>query len=142
MTPDGVFQAANLFAMLGWLSLAAGVIWRRPMWRDTVAGRIFPLALSGAYLLLIVFFFGRAEGGFGSLEGVQKLFAAPWVVVAGWLHYLVFDLFVGAWIAKQAASDGLPRWPLVIFLPLTLMFGPIGFLAYHAARPLLSTRID
>lgn len=137
MTPEFAFQILNLLALLGWLILAASVIWRRPAWRDGIAGQAIPLALAIAYLVLIVFFFGRAEGGFDSLANVQKLFATPWVVVAGWAHYLAFDLFIGAWIARQTERRGLPRWPLAILLPLTFMFGPIGFLGFFAAAALL-----
>jgi Domain of unknown function (DUF4281) len=134
MTADQVFSIANAAALVGWIVLAAAVIFKRPFWRDQIAGRAFPMALAILYTALIVFFFGQAEGGFGSLADVQKLFTAPWVVVAGWVHYLAFDLFVGAWIARQIMELGLPRWLLIILLPLTFMFGPVGYLGFEAAR--------
>ena len=137
MTPSLLFQVFNLSAMLGWLILAAGVIMRRATWRDAIAGRLFPLALSAAYLILIAFFFARAEGGFDSLENVQKLFTAPWAALAGWVHYLAFDLFIGSWIAREAEARGLPRWPLIVILPLTFLFGPIGLLGFFVAAALL-----
>jgi uncharacterized protein YneF (UPF0154 family) len=91
---------------------------------------------------LIVFFFAQAEGGFDSLSNVKLLFTTDWAALAGWVHYLAFDLFIGCWIARQMMSAGLPRWPLLVILPLTFMFGPMGYLAYEAARFLLAPRAE
>lgn len=137
MTPEALFQVVNFVALAGWIVLGLSVILRRDAWRDSIAGRAIPLALSAFYMALIVFFFWRAEGGFGSLEELQRLFAYPWAVLAGWVHYLAFDLFIGAWIARQTALEQLPRWPLALILPLTFMLGPIGLLAFFVARQLL-----
>jgi uncharacterized membrane protein YhaH (DUF805 family) len=129
MTASTVFQMANFAAMLGWLILAAGIIFKRPFWRDVVAGWLWPLALSLLYAVLIGFFFFKADGGFDSLAHVQKLFTYEWAALAGWIHYLAFDLFMGAHVARRLIDAGCSRWWLVAMLPLTFMFGPIGFLA-------------
>ena len=55
----------------------AAVVLKRPWLRDTLAGAYFPVALSAAYALLIALFFAGSEGGFDTLENVQKLFTAP-----------------------------------------------------------------
>ena len=134
MTPEALFSAFSLIAMAGWLALAAGVVLRRPWLRDTLAGTYIPVALSAAYAILIAFFFFGAEGGFDSLENVQKLFTSPWAALAGWVHYLAFDLFMGSRIARELDGQGLPRWPLVALLPLTFLFGPIGYLAFEILK--------
>ncbi len=134
MTPEALFSDFSLIAMAGWLALAAGVVLRRPWLRDTLAGTYIPVALSAAYAILIAFFFFGAEGGFDSLENVQKLFTSPWAALAGWVHYLAFDLFMGARIARGMEEQGLPRWPLVALLPLTFMFGPAGYLAFEVLK--------
>jgi Domain of unknown function (DUF4281) len=134
MTADQIFSFSNAAALAGWVILAAAITLKRPFWRAEIAGRAFPLGFALLYTALIVFFFGKAEGGFGSLTDVQKLFTSPWVAVAGWVHYLAFDLFVGAWIAGQVMELGLPRWLLIVLLPLTFMFGPAGYLGFEAAR--------
>ena len=130
MTAATVFSLANMLALLGWLILAAGVILRRPVLRDRVAGLIVPGVLSAGYTLIIIFAMPGADGGFGSLEGVASLFASPWLLLAGWAHYLAFDLFVGAWIARRTEAVGLPRGILIPLLPLTFLLGPAGFLAF------------
>ena len=76
----------------------------------------------------------RAEGSFSTLAGVAALFANPWLVVAGWLHYLAFDLLTGTWEARDSVSRGVPRWLLVPCLFLTLMLGPMGWGAYMLVR--------
>ena len=50
------------------------------------------------------------------------------------LVMLVFDLFVGAWEARDAKRQGIPHLALVPCLLATLMFGPAGLLAYLALR--------
>jgi hypothetical protein len=134
MTASGLFSVFNMLAMSGWIILALGVILKRDWLRDVVAGTYIPVAISGTYLILIVFFFTGAEGGFDTLENVQKLFTSPWAALAGWIHYLAFDLFMGARIARGMAEQGLPRWPLVLLLPLTFLFGPIGYLAFEIIK--------
>lgn len=134
MTADTLFELANVTALAGWLILAAAIIFHRPFWRDMIAGLAIPLVLSVLYTGLIVFFFGQSEGGFDSLANVQKLFTHPFVALAGWVHYLAFDLFIGAWIAREVMQRAIPRWTLIALLPLTFMFGPAGLLAFGFTR--------
>ncbi len=56
------------------------------------------------------------------------------MLLAGWLHYLAFDLFVGAWEVRDASTHGVPHVLVVPCLLLTFLLGPIGLLAYHAVR--------
>jgi len=74
------------------------------------------------------------EGGFGSLAEVARLFANPWLLLAGWTHYLAFDLFVGSWEVRDARERGVPHLLVIPCLALTLMFGPAGWLLYVAVR--------
>jgi len=55
-------------------------------------------------------------------------------LVAGWIHYLAFDLFVGLWIATEADKAGISRWLQAPILVATFMFGPIGLLLFFATR--------
>ncbi len=75
-------------AMVGWLVLAYAVLRRNASCVTRSPERWWPLALSALYLMLMLFFFGKAEGGFDSLANVQKLFTSPWVALGGWVHYL------------------------------------------------------
>ncbi len=97
-------------------------------------GVLFGLAYGAALLLGQP---GPEGGGFGSLAEVQILFTNPYVLTAGWIHYLVFDLFVGSWIARDAERRGIPHLAVVPCLLLTFWLGPLGFLAYLALRAAL-----
>ena len=129
MTADQLFSFANPAALAGWLVLGWAVIRRSAWLRDEIAGRWWPLGFAALYTLLILLFFGRAEGGFDTLANVQKLFTSTWVALAGWVHYLAFDLFVGALVARRIMEAGLNRLWLAGLLPATFLFGPIGYLA-------------
>ncbi|MGE0722847.1 MAG: abscisic acid-deficient protein Aba4 family protein [Alphaproteobacteria bacterium] len=132
---DGLFGAANLAAITGWIALgvAAFLPAARPLlWR--YAGTLLPVALGLAYLGLIAAFWFRSGGGFSSLADVRLLFDMPGLLLAGWIHYLAFDLLVGAWIARQAATAGVPAVLLLPCLGLTFLFGPAGYLLFLAIR--------
>jgi hypothetical protein len=138
LEPATIFSYANLLAMAGWLGVIAALFLRsvRPVvWTGTQL--IVPAILSTAYVLLL--WQGRSafdEGGFGSIEQVRALFADDSALAAGWLHYLAFDLFVGAWIARDGDRTGVPALLILPCLPLTFLFGPAGLLLYLALRPI------
>jgi hypothetical protein len=112
----------------------------RKRWATMTAGVAMPLTLAGLYLLLLVSRYGEARGGFSSLPAVAMLFSNPWLLLAGWIHYLAFDLVVGAWEVRDASRRGIPHLLVVPCLLLTFMFGPIGFLAYYAVRTIAAGR--
>lgn len=136
MKAEQIFSIVNLIAMISWIILAIA-----PRWIFTgkiiLSGGI-PLLLSTAYLILIVLFFGKANGGFGSLPEVMKLFTNEWIALAGWIHYLAFDLFVGVWEVKDARSKNISHWFVIPCLFLTFMLGPVGLLLYIILRSFLA----
>lgn len=136
MTPEWMFSLASFTAMAGWVLLAAGIAFNNGLLRDLVAGRIVPALLAVAYAGLIALYWAGSDGGFDSLGNVARLFADPWLLLAGWIHYLAFDLAIGAIIARRTFDEGLPRLALIPILPLTFMFGPVGWLAFEALRVL------
>lgn len=140
MKAEQIFSIASMTAIIGWLLLAI-----LPRWKFTrlaVLSGAIPLLLSVAYLILIALFFGLAEGGFDSLANVMKLFTNEWVVLAGWIHYLAFDLFVGSWEVKDSQDAGITHWLVIPCLFLTFMFGPVGFLLYSILRFFMAKEIN
>ncbi len=136
MAPDALFQLAGPIAILGWVLLAVSPL--APRYFLPVAGFVLPVVLSLGYFALILAFWSSAEGGFDSLASVMQLFESPGVALAGWVHYLAFDLFVGGWITRDARAHGLPHLAILPCLLLTFLFGPIGFLLYLALRTVLT----
>ena len=132
MKPDLVFQICNSIAPLGWLLLIVAPRWR---WTKTIVlTGILPLMLGLVYLTLIILFFGEGEGNFSSLQGVMQLFTSPWGVTAGWVHYLVFDLFVGSWELANGQKNNMPHVLIVPCLLFTFFFGPIGLIMFYLLR--------
>lgn len=132
MNPDTLFPFANMTAIAGWIALLASPF--IPRLSDTIASTIIPLLLSVAYAGLILAFWAGAQGGFDTLANVELLFETREMLLAGWLHYLAFDLFVGGWIARTARAEGVSFILVVPCLALTFMFGPVGFLLFSAIR--------
>ncbi len=128
---DLTFSTCSSLALLGWVLL---VVFPRQRHARLVAGIGIPLAIAVVYAVLIALYFGRSEGGFGSLAGVAQLFQNPPLLLAGWVHYLAFDLFIGGWESRDAQHHGVPHLLVVPCLLLTFMLGPIGLLAYFAIR--------
>lgn len=71
---------------------------------------------------------------FGSLSSVMKLFTEENAVLAGWIHYLAFDLLVGMWILDQNKNLRIHQLLIAPCLFGTFMFGPIGFLLFTIIR--------
>jgi hypothetical protein len=132
MTPEQIFSLANLLAVLCWILLA--LLPNRRWVTDAVTGTAAPALFAIAYIAIVIAVFPRAEGGFRTLAGVSALFANPWLLLGGWLHYLAFDLLIGTWEARDSVERGVPRWLLVPCLFLTFMFGPMGWLFYTLVR--------
>jgi hypothetical protein len=130
-----VFDLINAAVLPAWLALVLA-----PRWRYTqplAAGVTVPV-LAAAYVVLLAAILLKGEGSgevdFTAIEGVQAIFAEPAGAVAGWAHYLAFDLFVGAWVGRDAARRGVPHLLVVPCLVLCFLAGPAGYLLYRLVR--------
>ena len=131
MNPEVVFSIVNTGAVVPWLLL---VFQPRARWVGTVAGTAAPLAFALVYVAIVVLQFGRGPGDFNSLAGVSALFSNPWLLLAGWTHYLAFDLLVGVWEVRDSQRHGIAHLAVVPCLVLTFLFGPAGWLLYQGIR--------
>ena len=132
MPAESLFSAANMLAVAGWLALLVAP--RARLANRTLAGTAIPVLLAALYVALLALRLPGAQGGFGSLAGVAALFADDWLLLAGWVHYLAFDLFIGAWICRRAAADGMSPWLARLCLPPTFLVGPAGLLLFLGLR--------
>ena len=138
MSYDLLFTLINVSVIPAWALLILA-----PKWSATeklVHSMFYPLLLGAVYIFGMVMAatgHGADGGGFTSIEGVRTLFSSDVGMVIGWAHYLVFDLFVGAWEARDAQRRGLSHWLLVPCLLLTFMLGPIGLVLYLGLRKVM-----
>ncbi|MEM7010685.1 MAG: ABA4-like family protein [Verrucomicrobiota bacterium] len=126
------FSKSSTLALIGWLLLVLSR-WVKAL-RTVVTWAVVPLLLSVAYIVIIAYAMPNAEGGFDSLAGVMALFENPYMVLAGWLHYLAFDLLIGTWIWFDAGRLQIPWWATVPALVLSFMLGPAGFVLHMLVR--------
>ena len=136
MTYDLLFNLVNASVLPAWALLILA-----PKWSVTtklVHSMFYPLLLGGVYFGLMITSMGFGVGSspndpavdFTTLDGVRAIFGTDMGVIIGWAHYLVFDLFVGAWEARDAQRRGFNHWLLIPCLLLTFMLGPVGLLLY------------
>jgi len=99
--------------------------------------KIIPIVLSVVYAFYIIqsILTGPAMD-FGSLQAVMHLFTVEQAVLAGWLHYLVFDMLVGMWMLDKNKSLKIHQAIMAPCLIGTFMMGPVGFLLFMAVRAL------
>jgi len=69
-----------------------------------------------------------------TLKGVTALLSSPEGATLAWVHFLAFDLFVGRWIYLDSQERKINNWLISPILFLTLMLGPVGFVAYTVLR--------
>jgi hypothetical protein len=135
---ETIFSLINLAVLPAWILLA--LLPRSGVTRAVVHSGLYPLALGLFYAAALTMAFGfgyGAGGGFSSAADVSQVFSHPHGILIGWSHYLVFDLFVGAWMARDAQRRGFPHLALVPCLFFTLMLGPVGLLLYFLLRLVL-----
>ncbi len=134
---EQIFTISNAFALTGWVILVFFPSWQAS---DKLITGIIITLLAMVYTWLMITGFKPADvERFGSLQGVMTLFKNPLLVVAGWVHYLAFDLLAGMFIKKNAARYAISYWLIMPCMLLTFLFGPFGLLLYLIIR-LLKTK--
>ena len=135
MTYDQIFSAINFSVMPAWALLI--LLPRAGITRTLVHSALYPVTLGLFYATCFgftLFGAGAEEVSFTSIEGVSAIFSTPIGVLIGWSHYLVFDLFVGAWIGRDAQRRGISHWLAAPSMFFSFLLGPIGLLIYLVGR--------
>lgn len=132
---ETMFIAAQAVALAGWAPLFA-LPW---VGRDRALAWARAVAVLLCLLYLAYFLPHAAEiprdGGY-TLAALGRAFDVPALLLAGWIHYLIFDLWVGAWQAEHSEKAAIPHAALAACLFATMMIGPLGLLIYLAVTRL------
>lgn len=129
MSAEHAFQLLNVLVLPWW---AVWLVAPRSRWAVRLAshGAVF-IALGLVYTGLLTAALASGGGqGFG-FDGLRAALSEPAGFLAGWTHYLAFDLFVGAWILRESARLDVEPRPYLFF---TLMAGPLGLLSFLLRR--------
>lgn len=132
MKPEQLFSLCNSLALIAWIILLFFTFWKN---RDQYVFSIVILLLALVYSWLI-FSHITIDGfkNFNTLEGITQLFSDKYLLLAGWVHYLAFDLLAGIYILNNARKNGINHWLTVPALFFTFMLGPVGWLLYFLVR--------
>lgn len=136
LAPQQLFAWANQAALLGWVILVFLPRRIKPLF--FLPQYLIPFGLALLYAGLMLTYFFANDGGYDSIKSVRMLFENDHVLVAGWVHYLAFDLFIGAWIARHADKIGMTRLIQAVILMATFMFGPLGLMLFLSMRAAFS----
>lgn len=133
MTPTTMFSFANFIVMPMWLLMIFLPKWK--LTRYLIDFKVIPIVLSAIYIFYIIQ--SMMDNGlmdFGSLASVKELFTKENAVLAGWIHYLAFDLLVGMWMVTKNKELGIHKALMAPCLFFTFMFGPLGFLLFMTLK--------
>lgn len=139
-----MLPATDIFKSLNGVMIGYALLVFAPRWQYTrTVVRTLVFLYSVLYAVLVVSRWSSAplpEGaGFYSIDAVIALFSDGEVVLAGWTHYIAFDLFVSSWIVEDAHYEGIPHMFVVWMVPVTLMAGPVGAALYMALKAVWTT---
>ena len=139
LKPELIFAIANNGIIVFWVLLIVAPRWKVTQFAVHSIAIPVILGLTYAWLLWRATMGGEGAVGssFSSLAGVMALFSAPVAATLGWIHYLIFDLFIGAWESRDAQRRGISHWLVIPCLVVTLLAGPIGLMLYLLLRLLL-----
>jgi hypothetical protein len=137
------FQSTNTLALAAWIALV--LFPGKRLVSGVLCAVVVPGLLALAYAAVIAWKLasnGLPPGDVMTLTGLRDVFSDDWVFAAAWTHYLVFDMVVGAWIARDSVKLGI-HWLLrTVALVLTFLAGPVGFLVHIVGRGVLRKTIS
>ncbi len=139
MSPDSLVSICTYMVQPAWLLLIFAPQWK--LSARLISAFIIPLLLAVLYLYLVAVYLGRTEGGLGSLEEVRLAFESPHILLAGWIHYLAFDLFIGSWEVREAQRLKISHLWVIPCLLLTFLLGPVGLLMFLTLRAVMKGRV-
>ncbi|GAB3026641.1 ABA4-like family protein [Spirosoma pulveris] len=139
MSPETVFSLASTLVLPQWLLMIFAPRWILTKW--LMNSYLIPVALAVIYIIYLFSGSGVDFSAFGTLAGVKELFSkgGNGVMLAGWVHYLAFDLVAGTVVVRDSQEKAIPHGLIVVPLFFCFMLGPAGFLLYWLIR-LVRTR--
>ncbi len=127
-----LFKLFNMSILPAWLLMI--FFPKSKVTHYVVYSYFYPFFLGLSYLALLIYSFLDPSGGMGSIAELRESFGSDAVIVLAWIHYLVFDMFIGSWEVKDAEANGISQYVVIPCLVFTLMLGPVGLMLYLIIR--------
>lgn len=135
-----LFELSNLVILPFWALMVLAPRWaatRRVMASPWI---VAPPALIYLVVLVPVMSFVLPEVLRPVQARIGDLLGTPTGVTLAWAHFVAFDLFVGRWVYLDSRERAYSAWWVSPVLVVCLLIGPVGLLAYLAARAALGGR--
>jgi hypothetical protein len=135
MRPETIFSIADGIILICWILLVVAPRWRGT--EITVHSVAIPFVLGAVYAWLLWRVWvggGLPDLSYSTLHGLAAWYSSPIGISVMWVHYLIFDLFIGAWQVRDAVRRGISHWIVVPCVIVTMVAGPLGLLLYLAMR--------
>ena len=115
--------------------------------RFLVHSILIPLILGAAYIFIVyqIYLNDNIFDGFGlylGLDNLYTIFSDENFLLIFWLHFLSISLFVGAWIARDATRNSIPKILTALSLITTYFTGPLGIFLYWVIRIFFAKKIS
>ena len=134
-THNQILHAVNLGSLPAWFALVF-----LPRWRHTekitigVAVAYSLLYATLAYVLFSQALFSLDFAAFTTVKGLSAMLAQSTAVLAGWAHFIMFDLFTARFFVLDSFRAGIPHVAVVPCILLGMFFGPVGLLTYGVVK--------
>jgi len=131
---DTGFSIANNIALIGWAGL---ILFPSVHWITNIVARwVIPFGLAAFYATLLVMYWGTVPDGadLGTINGIQTFFSVDGLMLAGWMHFIAWDLFAASWILEDSRKVGIHHLLVVPCLVLAYLLGPNALLIYAPMR--------
>jgi hypothetical protein len=125
-----VYAVVNTCTAPLWLLMIAAPRWPGTALALRAATPLYAV-LGAGYVGLLASGWGGERVDFREPDSVRRGLLQPRGFLAGWTHYIAFDLFVGRWIWEQGLEQG--RSTRVALL-LTWLAGPSGLAVWLGQR--------
>lgn len=138
MNPDQLFSLTNAIAFFSWILL---IVFPYKKWVSSLLVGLIITLFCMIYSYLVFQSLQPSDfENFSTLDGLMGMFSSKQAVLAGWVHYLAFDMLAGLYIVNNANKLGINRWILIPSLLFTFMMGPFGLLIYLITRTIYTRK--
>lgn len=133
MNAELYFAAFNIAVIPAWLLLIFAPKWP---WTNTVVHQIWiPGLLCAGWIGILIFKPDPPEGsGIASLEQFMLFVSSPFSALQIWVQLIVWDLFIGAWVGRDALRNNIPHGFVVPCLLGVFILPPLGLFLYFLIR--------